>query len=115
NRRPQSYYREIVFGLRNEPYIAVQRPANYGKKAYISSWGWSDVVSSWSWEGFEGKPVKVEVYSGADEVELFVNGKSVGKAAAGEANGYKAEFETVYLPGEIVAVAYTNGKETGRT
>jgi beta-galactosidase len=115
HRRPQSYYREIVFGFRKEPYIAVQRPARYGKKANVSSWGWSDAVSSWSWEGFEGKPVKVEVYSGADEVELFVNGESAGKAGAGEANGYKAEFETMYEPGEIVAVAYTNGKETGRT
>ena len=26
NRRPQSYYREIVFGLRSTPYIAVERP-----------------------------------------------------------------------------------------
>lgn len=115
NRRPVSYYREIVFGLRKEPYIAVQRPQYYGKKPYMTPWSWSDSISSWSWEGYEGKPIKVEVYSDADEVELLVNGKSVGKSAAGEANAFKAVFDTVYLPGEIVAVAYTDGKETGRT
>ncbi|WP_138750754.1 glycoside hydrolase family 2 TIM barrel-domain containing protein [Paenibacillus sinopodophylli] len=115
NRRPASYYREIVFGLRNEPYIAVLRPAHYGEKVNTSSWGWSDSVSSWSWDGYEAKPVQVEVYSAADEVELLVNGEVVGKVGAGEANKFKAEFETVYISGEIVAVAYTDGQETGRT
>ncbi|MDD7177630.1 MAG: glycoside hydrolase family 2 TIM barrel-domain containing protein [Lachnospiraceae bacterium] len=31
HRRPASYYREIVFGLRQTPYIAVQNPYQYGK------------------------------------------------------------------------------------
>lgn len=115
SRRPVSYYREIVFGLRTQPYIAVQRPQYYGKKPIMMPWSWSDSISSWSFEEYEGKPVKIEVYSGADEVELLVNGKSVGKAAAGEVNAFKAEFDIEYLPGEIVAVAYTNGVETGRT
>ncbi|MEH7492604.1 glycoside hydrolase family 2 TIM barrel-domain containing protein [Neobacillus niacini] len=115
NRRPLSYYREIVFGLRTQPYIAVGRPEHYGKKFSMMPWSWSDSISSWSLEGYEGKQVKVEVYSAADEVELLVNGKVVGKVETGEKNEFKAEFETVYTPGEIVAVGYTNGQETGRT
>lgn len=114
-RLPISYYREIVFGLRHEPYIAVQPPQYYGKKPVMSLWSWSDTISSWSWEGYEGKPIKVEVYSDAEEVELIVNGTIVGRAKTGEANGFKAEFDTVYYPGEIVAVAYSGGKEVGRT
>jgi beta-galactosidase len=115
HRRPASYYREIVFGLRSNPYIAVQRPEHYGEKPNMMPWSWSDSISSWSFEGYENKPVKVEVYSEADEVELFINSKSVGKANAGEANNFTAEFDAVYMPGEIEAVAYTDGKETGRT
>lgn len=114
NRRPVSYYREIVFGLTDRPYIAVQRPEHYGKKLIATPWSWSDSISSWSWEGFEGKPVRIEVYSSAEEVELLVNGQLVGKAPTGEAHAYKAEFETEYVPGEIVAIAYTQGKEIGR-
>jgi beta-galactosidase len=114
NRRPISYYREIVFGLRKDPYIAVQWPEHYFKKASLSSWSWSDSVSSWSWNDYEGKPVKVEVYADAEEVELLINGRSMGKAAAGEANRFKAEFDTVYESGEITAVAYSGGQETGR-
>jgi beta-galactosidase len=114
-RRPASYYREIVFGLRNQPYIAVQLPEHYGKKANLTPWSWSNSISSWSFEGYEGKPVKVEVYSEAEEVELVINGRVVGRAVTGEKNGFKAEFDTVFTPGEIAAVAYTNGKETGRS
>ncbi len=45
----------------------------------------------------------VEVYSKAPEVELFVNGASVGKA---KPKHYKAVFHTTYAPGEVKAVAY---------
>lgn len=115
HRLPMSYYREIVFGLRKVPYIAVQRPEHYGEQPRMMPWSWSDVISSWSWDGYEGKSVKVEVYSDATEVELLINGKSIGKAAAGEDNAFKAEFDTCYTHGEIVAVAYTDGVESGRT
>lgn len=115
DRRPASYYREIVFDLRNQPYIAVQKPEHYGEKANLTPWSWSDSISSWSFEGYEGKPVKVEVYSEAEEVELIINGRAVGRAGTGEKNTFKAVFDTVFEPGEIAAVAYTDGKETGRT
>ncbi|ABW12568.1 glycoside hydrolase family 2 sugar binding [Parafrankia sp. EAN1pec] len=116
HRRPASYYREIVFGLRSEPYIAVHRPDRYGQPVTVAMWwSWSDAISSWSWDGHETRPVRVEVYSAADEVELLVNGRLIGTVPAGEKNRFKAEFDTVYEPGEIVAVAYTAGRETGRT
>ncbi|SEA60795.1 glycoside hydrolase family 2 TIM barrel-domain containing protein [Paenibacillus sp. 276b] len=114
NRRPISYYREIVFGLRQAPYISVQRPQHYFKKTVLSSWGWSDSISSWSWDGYEGQPIKVEVYADAEEVELTVNGKTIGEAIADEANRFKAEFDTVFETGDITAIAYTDGKEIGR-
>lgn len=114
-RRPVSYYREIVFGQRTAPYIAVQRPEHYHDIAVPSMWSFTDAVSSWSWDGFEGKPVKVEVYSPAQEVELLINGKSVGRQPVGEANRFRAIFDATYEPGEIVAVAYTDGEKTGRT
>ena len=70
HRRPASYYREIVFGLRRQPYIAVQRAERNGQDIAVATpWAWSDSISSWTWEGFEGKPIHVEVYAAADEVE----------------------------------------------
>ncbi|MBL7498228.1 DUF4982 domain-containing protein [Frankia sp. CNm7] len=115
HRRPASYYREIVFGLRSEPYLAVHRPERYGEPVRLATWwSWSDSISSWSWDGHEDKPIRIDVYSAADEVELLVNGRSIAKAPAGEKNRFTAAFETVYEPGELTAVAYTDGAETGR-
>ncbi|OHV45714.1 DUF4982 domain-containing protein [Pseudofrankia sp. BMG5.36] len=115
HRRPASYYREIVFGLRAEPFIAVHRPERYGEPVRLATWwSWSDSLASWSWDGREDKPVRVDVYSAADEVELLVNGRSVGRAPAGEKNRFIAAFDTVYEPGELTAVAYADGHETGR-
>ncbi len=115
HRRPQSYYREIVFGLRADPYLAVERPEHHGKVAAGTPWSWGDVVSSWSWAGHEGAPVTVEVYADADEVELVVNGRSVGRLPSGAAQRFRSKFETVYEPGLLEAVAWHDGVERGRT
>ena len=113
-RRPASYFREIVFGLRKDPYITVQDPHHYGETLIKTPWVISDSVSTWNWKGCEGRPAVVEVYAPGDETELLVNGKSLGRKASGKAAGYRTLFETVYEPGTVTAVTYENGKETGR-
>lgn len=111
DRLPISYYREVAFGLRKEPYIAVWMPEHYGKTHYTSIWGWSDTVHSWRWPGFEGRPIRVEVYSNSETVELLLNGTSVGTRAP---ENYKADFQFNYEPGELIAISYSDGVETGR-
>ncbi len=107
DRRPVSYWRQIVWGLRKEPYLAVQDPAHYGEKQSPTRWGWSDALRSWNYRDYKGKPVVVEVYSDADEVELLVNGRSVGKQ---KTEHCKALFDTVYEPGELTAINIRNGR-----
>ncbi len=113
-RRPLSYFREIVFGLRSEPYIAVQAPSHYGEKLFKTPWVMSDAIHSWSYPGFEGKPVVVEVYAPGEEVELLINGRSLGRQPSGENAEYRALFDTVYEPGTLTAVVYENGEELSR-
>jgi len=113
-RRPQSYYREIVWGLRKDPYIAVSRPERHGHKPAVTAWSWTDVIESWSFPGHEGTPVTIELYADADEVELLRNGTSLGKQPTGDKVNFKAVFETIYEPGELLAIAYTEGIESGR-
>lgn len=113
-RRPASYYREAVFGLRKKPYIAVQNPTHYGEFLIKTPWVISDAAASWNWDGMEGKPVIVEVYAQGDEVELLLNGTSLGKKAAGKEAGFRTLFETTYEPGILTAISYENGHEIGR-
>ena len=120
-RRPASYYREIAFGLRANPFIAVQDPAKHSQtQVSTSPWAWADVVEGWSWAGFEGKPIHVQVYSNAHEVELLLNGESVGREPVAQANSgvllaNSAHFEIEYQTGELVAISYIDGVESGRS
>lgn len=115
-RRPISYWREIVWGGRNHtPYIAVQRPERYGHKVSDGNHNWTDSVSSWTWPGYEGRPVVAEVYSDAEEAELFINGVSVGRKPVGdEFKQFYCKWDTVYEAGEVEAVTYIGGREVGR-
>lgn len=113
-RRPISYLREIVYGLRKNPYLAVERVDRYGKKHSKTPWMFKDNISSWTWPGYEGRPAVVDIYSAEEEVELFLNGKSCGRKPAGETCGFTATYEICYEPGELLAVSYRNGEETGR-
>ncbi len=114
DRRPVSYWREIVWGLRKAPYLSVQPPQHYGEKKLMSQWCTTDAVRSWTWRGFEGKKVLVEVYTDAEEAELFVNGASAGRKAVGEQKKYQVIFDTIYEPGTLETVVYSGGKEVGR-
>lgn len=115
-RRPVSYYREIVYGLRLEPYLAVQRPEHTGDKISMQSpWAWSNSVSSWTWSGFEEVDVTVEVYANADTVRLFLDGREMGSAEVGTRRPMLAEVTVPYGPGRLEAVALRRGVVVGRT
>ncbi|WP_405290925.1 glycoside hydrolase family 2 TIM barrel-domain containing protein [Algibacter sp. Ld11] len=64
----------------------------------------------------KGTVIPVWVYSNADEVELFLNGKSLGKDKPGTVwNEMQCEWMVPYEEGTIEAVAYKDGKEVKRT
>ncbi|WP_242257843.1 glycoside hydrolase family 2 TIM barrel-domain containing protein [Streptococcus thoraltensis] len=112
-RRPLSYYREIVFGLRKDPYIAVQKPEHYGKHLIKTPWVLSDAIHSWSWAGYEGKPVIVEVYASGDQVALYLNDQLIEKKTVGQELSFLTKFETTYQAGVLKAVTYENGQVIG--
>ncbi len=114
-RRPASYYREIVFGLRAEPYLAVRRPHTRGKTAQSAPWSWTDSICSWTWADPGGEPMEVEVYSDAPEVELLLDGRSLGRRPAGPDHRYRAVFEVEYAPGQLEAAAIRDGTAAERT
>ena len=112
--KPQGAYHRILWGSK-ETYIFSHNPANYGKVELIGRYGWNEGGNHWTWpEAEAGAPAKVEVYSGAEEVELFINGKSLGRKPAGKENHNKALFELAYEPGTLEAVSFCGGEEVSR-
>ena len=60
------------------------------------------VGDSWSWNGLNGQPAKIEVYSRAPHVELYVNDKKVARKKRG--NNCMLKFKIKYYDGKITAV-----------
>ena len=115
--RPQGVYRRIVWGS-GETALFSYDPCNYGKTEVLSGWGFPGVWDSWTWRGQEGRGVDVLVFSGAEAVELLVNGESAGRVRAGEAQAHgmpkSFRFHTAYTPGTLEAVSYVGGREVSR-
>jgi beta-galactosidase len=114
-RRPASYFREIVFGLRADPYLAVHRPRPDGRAPAVLDWAWTDSVSEWSFDVAAGTPMTVDVYSDAEEVELTLNGAVIGRRPSGAEHGYLASFTVPYARGELVAVNRRQGEPAEST
>ena len=80
---------------------------------YLKSWWGKEPVlhllPHWNWSGMEGKEIDVWAYSNCDEVELFLNKKSLGKKKM-EQLGH-LEWKVKYAPGTLEAIGYKNGKK----
>lgn len=111
NRKPQSFYREIAWGLRHDPYIAVRHPSLCHIPYFISGWGFYECEHSWAFDGCEGKKCEAYVFADCDSVVLYINGKEVARQEKSENGVYK--FDVTYTPGTIYAEAIVDGKVVG--
>jgi beta-galactosidase len=80
---------------------------------YYQSW-WTDkdvlhISPHWNWRDKRGKPVDVWVNTNADNVELFLNGKSLGKKDM--PRNSHLQWAVNYEPGTLEAVAYKKEKK----
>lgn len=78
---------------------------------YYQAW-WSDkpvlhLFPHWNWQGKDSRPIDVWCHTNYDLVELFLNGKSLGKQETPR-NGH-LEWKVWYEPGILTAKAYNKG------
>ena len=68
------------------------------------------ILPHWNWPERVGEVTPVHVFTSGDEVELFLNGQSLGKKKKKQYE-YRMRWDDVaYEPGELKAVAYKEGK-----
>jgi beta-galactosidase len=84
---------------------------------YYQSW-WTDapvlhILPHWNWAGREGQEMDVRALSNCDEVELFLNGKSLGRQPMAKYSEIK--WKVAYAPGTLSATGYKNGKVAAET
>jgi beta-galactosidase len=89
--------------------VRLPKEAYYVYRVMQSAAPEAHIIGHWTYPTNMVKAVYVAA-NHCDAVELFVNGKSVGKAIA-STNGYIYEFPQVkFMPGKISAVAMQSGK-----
>jgi beta-galactosidase len=73
---------------------------------------WTDtpmlhILPHWNWAGREGQVIDVRTQSNCDEVELFLNGSSLGRLPL--ARNSELKWKVAYAPGTLSAKGYRNG------
>ncbi len=112
----RSYYSDILWDNGTKLRIAVRRPLAQGEPFKRQPWGWADAKSSWTWPHCMEKPsfapaeMHVDVYSACEEVELRLNGKTLGRNTTSRATRYMATWVVPYEPGLLEAIGYAGGK-----
>ena len=80
---------------------------------YYKSWWTTNTVlhvaPHWNWPGREGQEILVQVFSNCKQVELFLNGTSLGKQAI--KHDSKSSWQVKYVPGTLSAKGYDDSGE----
>ena len=66
------------------------------------------LLPHWNWAGREGQPIPVWAHGNCEEIELLLNGKSLGRKAMPR-NGH-LEWQVPYAPGKLEARGYNGGR-----
>jgi beta-galactosidase len=79
---------------------------------------WTDkpmvhLLPHWNWPGMEGRDIDVWCYSNCREVELFLNGRSLGRRTM--VKNSHLEWQVPYAPGVLSAQGYNDGKVVAET
>jgi len=79
---------------------------------YYQAWWTTNTVlhllPHWNWAGKEGQEVRVDAFSNCEEVELFLNGESLGKQAM--KRNSQLTWKVKYAPGTLSAKGFNGGK-----
>jgi len=100
-KKPQSYLRDVVWGLRDIA-LAVRPTLPEGVKEKYTGWGWRQEENHWTWTGKDGQDMTVRVYSKASKVRLSLNDRIIGEEDVNPET-MEAIFHTPYEPGTLKA------------
>lgn len=96
----------------------IEADGNFKENSYFYKAMWSGEAFTkifpehWNLSGMEQEMVEVRVYTNAEEVELWLNGVSIGRQTH---NTYRrTTFLVPFEQGELLAIAYVDGKEQSR-
>ena len=106
NKKPEFFFRQSLWS--NKPMVFIGTSDRQVKTDPVNLWSHKRVEPLWNWE--EGKIISVNAFSNCEEVELFLNDRSLGSKKMADFRNRTISWDVPYEKGILKAVAKNNGK-----
>ncbi len=107
NKKPEFFFRQSLWS--GKPMVFIGTSDRLTERGPVSLWAHKRVEPHWNWE--EGKKISVNAFSNCEEVELFLNGRSLGSKKIADFQNKVITWETSFEKGTLKAVARNRGEE----
>jgi beta-galactosidase len=105
--KPGYWFRKALWNEEPMVYLAVQTDVSARKRYECSFWSWPMIEAHWNHD-IAGDTLAVHVYTNVPNVELLLNGESLGAREWDLRNEAFLFWEIPYEPGKLEAVGTTN-------
>jgi hypothetical protein len=107
NRKPEFYFRQSLWS--DKPMVFIGTTDRLNDNGPVNLWSHKRVDPVWNWK--DGQKISVNVFTNCQEVELFLNNKSLGIKKMADFQNRTITWEVPYQSGTIRAVARNSGKD----
>ncbi len=108
NKKPEFYFRQSLWS--DKPMVFIGTTDRLTERNPPSLWDHKRVEPLWNYE--DGKMISINAFSNCEEVEVFLNGKSLGNKKMSDFKNRAITWEIPFEKGTLKAVARNKGVET---
>lgn len=106
NKKPEFFFRQSIWS--EKPMVFIGTADKNAKSGPDNLWSHKRVEPVWNWP--EGKMVIVNAFSNCEEVELFLNNRSLGNKKMSDFVNRTISWDVPFEKGTLKAIAKNNGK-----
>ncbi len=104
-KNPEFYFRQSLWS--DKPMVFIGTTDKLENKGPVDLWAHKKVEPVWNWD--DGKVIYVSAFTNCEEVELFLNSKSLGTKKMSDSPGRTLTWEVPFEKGILSAVAKNKG------
>jgi hypothetical protein len=105
NKKPEFYFRQSLWS--DKPMVFIGTTDRLKEREPVSLWAHKRVDPVWNWD--DGKVISVNVFTNCEEVELFLNSRSLGTKKMSDSQNRTLTWEVPFEKGKLSAIARNNG------
>jgi hypothetical protein len=106
NKKPEFFFRQSIWS--EKPMVFIGTADKNAKSGPDNLWSHKRVEPVWNWT--EGKIVVVNAFTNCEEVELFLNNRSLGNKKMSEFVNRTISWDVPFEKGTLKAIAKNNGQ-----